>query len=155
MKVVTGKSMQRLDRLAIEEFGVSGLTLMENAGRGCAETILAEFGAGPMLRAVIVAGKGNNGGDGYVIAHQLHQKGWQVLVCVLAEKGQISGDATVNLVGHRQNASGGIRPVRGVQFDGRQRISLPCATGLLWRGSCHPHRPQQRHRPGRRLSAIQ
>ncbi len=97
MKVVTGKTMQRLDRRAIEEFGVSGLTLMENAGRGCAEAIIAEFGAGPSLRAVIVAGKGNNGGDGYVIARLLKEQGWHVVTFVLAPHDEIRGDARTNL----------------------------------------------------------
>lgn len=97
MKVVTGKTMQRLDQRAIEEFGVSGLSLMENAGRGCAEAIIAEFGAGPMLRAVIVAGKGNNGGDGYVIARLLKEQGWHVVTFILAPHDEIRGDARENL----------------------------------------------------------
>jgi NAD(P)H-hydrate epimerase len=97
MKVVTGKTMRHLDRRAIEEFGVSGLTLMENAGRGCAEAIIAEFGAGPLLRAVIVAGKGNNGGDGYVIARLLKEQGWHVVTFILAPHDEISGDARTNL----------------------------------------------------------
>jgi NAD(P)H-hydrate epimerase len=97
MKVVTGKSMQLLDRRAIGEFGVSGLTLMENAGRGCAEAIITEYGAGPMLRAVIVAGKGNNGGDGYVIARILKEHGWHVVTFVLAPHDDIRGDARTNL----------------------------------------------------------
>jgi NAD(P)H-hydrate epimerase len=97
MKVVTGETMQCLDRRAIGEFGVSGLTLMENAGRGCAEAIIAEFGAGPMLRAVIVAGKGNNGGDGYVIARLLKEHGWHVVTFILAPHDEIRGDARTNL----------------------------------------------------------
>jgi ADP-dependent NAD(P)H-hydrate dehydratase / NAD(P)H-hydrate epimerase len=97
MKVVTGETMQRLDRRAIEEFGVMGLSLMENAGRGCVEKIIAEFGSGPGRRAVIVAGKGNNGGDGYVIARLLREHGWQVVTFVLAQREEIGGDARENL----------------------------------------------------------
>lgn len=97
MKVVTGKTMQIIDRRAIEEFGVSGLTLMENAGRRCAEAIVAEFGAGPMLRAVIVAGKGNNGGDGFVIARHLRKHGWHVVTFILAPHDEIRRDARANL----------------------------------------------------------
>jgi NAD(P)H-hydrate epimerase len=97
MKAVTGKTMQSLDRQAIEEFDISGLTLMENAGRGCAEAIIAEFGAGPMLRAVIVSGKGNNGGDGYVIARLLKNQGWHVVTFILARHDEIRGDARTNL----------------------------------------------------------
>lgn len=97
MKVVSGETMQEMDRRAIEEFGVSGLTLMENAGRGCAEAIIAEYGAGREERAVVVAGKGNNGGDGYVIARLLRERGWQVATFILARRDDIMGDARTNL----------------------------------------------------------
>lgn len=97
MKVVTGKAMRHLDRRAIEEFGVSGLTLMENAGLRCTEAIIKEFGSGTQQRAVIVAGKGNNGGDGYVIARLLKEQGWQVVTFILAQQDEITGDARVNL----------------------------------------------------------
>ena len=78
MRVVTAQTMQEIDKRAIEEFGIPGRTLMENAGRACAEEIIAEFG--PSGRAVVMAGKGNNGGDGYVIARLLGQQGWAVKV---------------------------------------------------------------------------
>ncbi len=97
MKVVSAETMQAIDRRVIGEFGVAGLTLMENAGRGCAEAIVAEFGREVRSKAVIVAGKGNNGGDGFVIARLLQQQGWEVKVFVLAGRGEISGDAAVNL----------------------------------------------------------
>jgi hydroxyethylthiazole kinase-like uncharacterized protein yjeF len=96
MKVVTGGVMQDIDRRTIEEYGVSGLTLMENAGRGCVELILARFGTGPG-RASIMAGKGNNGGDGYVIARHLQERGWRVATFVIARREDISGDALINL----------------------------------------------------------
>jgi ADP-dependent NAD(P)H-hydrate dehydratase / NAD(P)H-hydrate epimerase len=97
MKAVTGETMQRLDRRTIEEFGIAGLTLMENAGRGCTEEIIARFGACPEPRAVIFAGKGNNGGDGFVIARLLRERGWQVETFVLANAAEIKGDARTNL----------------------------------------------------------
>ena len=97
MRVVTAHTMQEIDKQAIEEFGIPGLTLMENAGRCCVEEIIAEFGLKGSNRAVILAGKGNNGGDGYVIARLLSQKGWSVKVFIIAEREQISGDAAVNL----------------------------------------------------------
>ncbi len=96
MKVVTGETMQRMDRRTIEAFGVSGLTLMENAGRCCAEAIVAEFGS-RSKKAVIVAGKGNNGGDGYVIARLLMEQGWHVRLFVVAVLDEITGDAATNL----------------------------------------------------------
>lgn len=95
MRVVTAHTMQDIDRAAIEQFGISGLELMEKAGSGCVEEIVAEFGLNG--RAVIISGKGNNGGDGYVIARHLSRKGWDVRVIVLADHDQIGGDAAVNL----------------------------------------------------------
>ena len=95
MKVVSAQTMQETDRRAIEEYGVSGLDLMERAGHSCVDTLLSEFG--PKGSAAVIAGRGNNGGDGYVIARLLRQEGWRVFVYVLAEQGRISGDAAINL----------------------------------------------------------
>ena len=98
MKIVTAHTMQELDRRAINEYGIPGRDLMEQAGRGCAEHILAAYGTRRSKRVVILAGKGNNGGDGYVIARYLLEKEWQVLVIVLAKQEAIQGDALTNLV---------------------------------------------------------
>lgn len=98
MKIVTAHTMQELDRRAIEEYGIPGRDLMEQAGRGCAEHILAAYGNRRGKRAIILAGKGNNGGDGYVIARHLLEKEWQVLVIILAEQEHIHGEALTNLV---------------------------------------------------------
>ena len=95
MRVVAAHTMQEIDKQAIEECGIPGLQLMENAGRSCVEEIIAEFGL--KGRSVIMAGKGNNGGDGHVIARLLGQKGWNVKVIILADHDQVTGDAAVNL----------------------------------------------------------
>ncbi|MDD2900018.1 MAG: NAD(P)H-hydrate dehydratase [Desulfuromonadaceae bacterium] len=95
MKVVAAHTMQEIDARAMQVYGIAGLQLMENAGRTCAEEIIAAFGAHG--RCFVLAGKGNNGGDGYVIARLLNLQGWHVAVLVLAEREQIGGDAAVNL----------------------------------------------------------
>lgn len=95
MRVVTAHSMQEIDKRAIDEFGIPGLKLMESAGSACVDEILGEFGL--KGRAVIIAGKGNNGGDGYVIARLLSQKGWSVKVIILADPEQVGGDAAINM----------------------------------------------------------
>ena len=95
MKVVTSLTMQETDKRAIKEFGIPGITLMENAGRACVDEILGEFGL--KSHAVVLAGRGNNGGDGYVIARLLDQQGWSVKVIILADREQIGGDAAINL----------------------------------------------------------
>lgn len=95
MRVVTAHTMQDIDRQAIEHEGISGLLMMESAGKSCVEEIITRFGLHG--RSVIMAGKGNNGGDGYVIARLLSQKGWNVNVIILADREQITGDAAINL----------------------------------------------------------
>ncbi len=90
---LTRQQVREVDRLAIEEFGVPGVVLMENAGRGTAELLRA---LGVSGRVVICCGKGNNGGDGFVIAR--HLDNWQVPVRVLlfAPPEELVGDALIN-----------------------------------------------------------
>lgn len=97
MKAVTGQVMQLMDGRAIREFGVPGLELMEKAGLACADAISARFGAGEGRRALVVAGKGNNGGDGFVISRILAQRGWDAPVLLLASREAVTGDAAANL----------------------------------------------------------
>ncbi|HJV36534.1 NAD(P)H-hydrate dehydratase [Geomonas sp.] len=97
MKVVSGQVMQSMDQRAIGEFGVPGPTLMENAGRSCADAISEAFGPGEGKRALIVAGKGNNGGDGFVISRLLGERGWDAPVLLLASPEAVTGDAAANL----------------------------------------------------------
>jgi len=97
MKVVSGQVMQLMDRRAMSEFGVPGLTLMENAGRACADAICEAFGPGAGKRALIVAGKGNNGGDGFVISRLLAERGWEAPVLLLADPQTLTGDAAASL----------------------------------------------------------
>ncbi|MCK4508619.1 MAG: NAD(P)H-hydrate dehydratase [Desulfuromonadales bacterium] len=97
MKVLTAAQMQEIDRRTIDEIGIPGVVLMENAGRGVAEEIVQRFSATDSPCALIMAGKGNNGGDGYVIARYLLNQGWDVKTLILAERDAIKGDAAVNL----------------------------------------------------------
>jgi NAD(P)H-hydrate epimerase len=84
---------RRVDKLAVEPYGLSGLVLMENAGRGVADT-LCELGiVGPVI---ICCGKGNNAGDGFVIARHLDLRGHTVRVLLWAEPDELRGDAAVN-----------------------------------------------------------
>lgn len=101
MRIVTAQVMQTIDSQTINGSGIPGIQLMERAGQSCVDEIYAEFGI--KGRAVVMAGKGNNGGDGYVIARLLSYKGWKVKVIILADQGQISGDAAINLA--KLNAS--------------------------------------------------
>jgi len=89
--------MQQAERLTMDNYRIPGQVLMETAGRACADLVDTEYGPGRGKSAIIVAGKGNNGGDGYVIARCLLRKGWTVSVIVIAGKSSISGDAEKNL----------------------------------------------------------
>jgi NAD(P)H-hydrate epimerase len=86
--------VRELDRRAIEGFGVPGIVLMENAGRGCAELLMR---LNPQRQpTVILCGPGNNGGDGFVIARHLDNHGWPVGVHVVAKHNRTPGDAATN-----------------------------------------------------------
>jgi NAD(P)H-hydrate epimerase len=91
---LTREQVRRADRLAIEEYGLPGIALMENAGRGAAELLLERA---PQGRIVVCAGRGNNGGDGFVIARHLEAAGCDVRVLLFAEADRVAGDAAVNL----------------------------------------------------------
>ena len=82
-----------VDRRAVEEYGMPGLVLMENAGRGTAELLIAQGIAGRLL---ICASKGNNGGDGYVIARHLINRGYDIDVLLFCDPDDLSGDAATN-----------------------------------------------------------
>lgn len=97
MKVLTAAQMQEIDRIAINDIGIPGVVLMENAGRGVAEEIERRFSALQPRSALVLSGKGNNGGDGYVVARQLLNRGWSVQTLVLAEREAVKGDALINL----------------------------------------------------------
>ncbi len=97
MLVVTAEEMRELDRLTIEQFGVPGLTLMERAGEAIAEAIVKRFSGIARRGVLIVAGKGNNGGDGLVVARLLKKKRIPCEVALLARQDELSPDATQNL----------------------------------------------------------
>jgi len=97
MRLCSASEMMEIDRQAIQGHGIPGVVLMENAGRGCCRHFSEAFGdffPGPV---VVLAGKGNNGGDGYVMARILRDAGWHVTTIILAEETAITGDAAVML----------------------------------------------------------
>jgi NAD(P)H-hydrate epimerase len=98
MKVVKAEEMQEIDRKTIEELGVPGAVLMENAGVGCVEEIerFAENIGMTRKDVTIFCGKGNNGGDGFVIARHLFNRGWKPKIFLVGEKKALSGDADLN-----------------------------------------------------------
>jgi hydroxyethylthiazole kinase-like uncharacterized protein yjeF len=98
MKVANAEEMQELDRKAVETYRVPGMILMENAGRGAAEVISNTFPDIHKKKIAIIAGKGNNGGDGFVIARYLLNQGVSVKVFLLTDPKGLRGDAETNFI---------------------------------------------------------
>ena len=96
MKLVTASEMRELDRRAIQDLGIPSLVLMENAGRETYRILRREF-PGFQGEVAVVAGRGNNGGDGFVVARYLANAGIPVAVFLLGPRDRVSGDARVNL----------------------------------------------------------
>ena len=99
MIVVTAEEMREMDRLTIQKYQVPSLTLMERAGEGLARAILERFGRLAKKGVLVVAGKGNNGGDGFVVARLLKKKRIPCEVALLARTEELSPDA-----GHKLRA---------------------------------------------------
>ena len=97
MIVVTATEMRELDRLTIQKHGVPSLTLMERAGEAVTQALLESFGKIAKGGVLVVAGKGNNGGDGFVVARLLKKKSIPCEVVLLGKKEEVSPDAAANL----------------------------------------------------------
>jgi len=91
MKIVTASEMREIDRVTTARFRVPSLRLMENAGAAVAEFVLSSY---PTAKTFgIICGKGNNGGDGFVLARKLREAGKEVRLLLLADHSELRGDA--------------------------------------------------------------
>jgi len=110
-ELLTAAQMRAIEAAAIESGAVTGLELMERAGRGVVQAVLAEW---PELaaaggRAMVLCGPGNNGGDGFVVARLLRERGWEVRVLAAAKPDAMPRDAAVNV--WRWWAYGAVEPL--------------------------------------------
>ena len=96
MKILTASQMQRIDRLTTERYGVPSLVLMENAGRSVVEFLASRLAPLADHRIVILCGKGNNGGDGLVVARLLREQGCNPRLLLFADPEGLRGDVAVN-----------------------------------------------------------
>ncbi|HVM95546.1 MAG TPA: NAD(P)H-hydrate dehydratase [Candidatus Acidoferrales bacterium] len=93
MLLVTAAEMRRLDELTIQRYGTPGHVLMERAGAGAVDVLLAQFPYVRRKQILVVAGKGNNGGDGFVMARLLRKHGVRAKVALLGSASEVKGDA--------------------------------------------------------------
>ncbi|MHC4757645.1 MAG: NAD(P)H-hydrate epimerase [Planctomycetota bacterium] len=94
---MTRDEVRAFDSWAINELGIPGVVLMENAGASCADLIKEILSHNPNPKVCVFCGKGNNGGDGYVIARHLINSGFEVKVLLCGRHDKIEGDAKINL----------------------------------------------------------
>ena len=87
------ETVRKIDQFAINELGIPGLVLMENAARGCVDLLEAKGIDGPVI---VVCGKGNNGGDGFAIVRHLLIRKYTAKAMIIADPEQLKGDALAN-----------------------------------------------------------
>ena len=97
MRVLNAAQMRDADRQTIDEIGIPSMVLMENAGRQVVAALEAAYDDLADKHVAVLCGPGNNGGDGFVVARTLHQRGIDVSVFVIATLAAIKGDARLNL----------------------------------------------------------
>jgi len=95
--VMTRQEVRNFDAWAIQEMGMPGVVLMENAGRGCTQVICDRLAAVNGAKIAVFCGAGNNGGDGCVIARLLTNCGAEVRIVICGQRDKIKGDALTNL----------------------------------------------------------
>lgn len=97
MRVLNTEQMREADRRTIEDIGIPSIVLMENAGRQAVAAMEAAFEDLGTSRVGVICGRGNNGGDGFVIARTLIQRGVETAVFLLGSVAEVRGDARTNL----------------------------------------------------------
>src|SRR5205814_5005855 len=97
MRVLNATQMRDADRRTIEDIGIPSLVLMENAGRQAVAAMEAMYSDLSDRQVAVLCGRGNNGGDGFVVARTLVQRGVDVSVFLVGQVGEVRGDARTNL----------------------------------------------------------
>lgn len=128
--VTTAQEMRKLDAFTIRDLGIPSLVLMENAGRGVANEMHEILGDLEGARVVIVCGRGNNGGDGLVVARYLASAGARVEVYLCSREKEVGGDARAQL-GFAKKLGIGVKALADPSALARFRRSLPGADVVI------------------------
>ena len=149
MKIVLTRQIRELDRIAIEKCGIPGALLMERAGKGVADGVIRLFKEYALAgkKVLLVAGHGNNGGDAFVAARILKERGFDVQALLAGEKGKIRGDALIHF---KKMAQSGIaaRAIRmenewnqiAAETESNQSFPQVIVDGILGTGLAGPAR---------------
>src|SRR6266702_2243474 len=97
MRILNSAQMREADRRTIEEIGIPSIVLMENAGRQVVAAMEAMYSDLTDRQVAVLCGRGNNGGDGFVVARTLLQRGVDVSVFLVGRVSDVRGDARTNL----------------------------------------------------------
>src|SRR6266436_8026076 len=112
MKALTAAEMCEVDRLTTERCGIPSLQLMDNAGKSVFDFLRSAYGDVATSHAAVLCGKGNNGGDGFVVARFLQEAGLKPSVYLFAEAGTLRGDAAENF-SRLRNSGAAIQTIGG------------------------------------------
>jgi hydroxyethylthiazole kinase-like uncharacterized protein yjeF len=130
MYIVTAEQMKALDQRTIREIGISGAVLMENAGRGTVEAMLYQFPQQKNGLIHVLCGRGNNGGDGFVIARYFLNFEAEVKVYLFTSADRVQGDAKINLDAYRK-MGGKIFEIEDEAAFNRIKDELGCASIIV------------------------
>ncbi|WP_026756168.1 bifunctional ADP-dependent NAD(P)H-hydrate dehydratase/NAD(P)H-hydrate epimerase [Sediminimonas qiaohouensis] len=129
-ELLTAAQMRAIEQAAIESGEVTGLELMERAGRGVVEAVFEEWPdlAKAPHKAVVLCGPGNNGGDGFVVARLLKEWGWEVEVFLYGDPAKLPPDAKVNY--ERWRALGAVKQLTDSAMDGYGEDNPDCMLAI-------------------------
>ncbi len=128
MQLATAEQMRELDRRTIDEVGIPGMVLMENAGKGTVVSMEECFGPVQEKAVLVFVGPGNNGGDGLVIARTVHGLGGLAYIYYLVDPEKLSGDAGLNYrIIQQLNIPSMVLDTAETLPDGHDAIRATCA----------------------------
>jgi NAD(P)H-hydrate epimerase len=138
---VTGEQMREVDRIAMEDFGLGVLQMMENAGRDLAQNVMNMLsasaraeGPGRKGEVTVLAGSGGNGGGGLCCGRHLHNRGFRVWVVLSKEAGDLVGSAAIQLHTLRKAGVEPVEPAQAVEVIRRSQLVVDALIGYSLRG---------------------